>query len=374
VRPRRRAHGLATTRFAIVVPAHDEEAVIGDTLQAMANLDYPSERYGVHVVADHCTDRTVEIAKAAGAEVHEHIGAARGKGPALQWATTPLLGAAGAPPAADVFVIVDADTIVDPGFLIALDRRFAAGAPAVQGQYRVRHPGGSTGAGLRAAALALRHHLRPLGRTTLGASSGLYGNGMAFTADVLRRRTWTDHLTEDIEFQMELLLEGTLVAYAPDAVVEAEMPATLAGAQTQNERWERGRIDLARRYVRRLARLAAEDRSRRVAAVDGVLDNLVPPVSVLAAATGGIAVTGSAVALARGTGWRRSGWVLVAALTGHVVSGLVLARAPLAVWRSLAHAPNMALWKVRLWLRMLVRPGSVGWVRTQRAAEGTPSP
>ena len=113
--------------------------------------------------------------------------------------------------------------------------RSTAGSPPgrrpCKGQYRVRDPGASTGAGLRAAALALRHHLRPLGRTTLGASSGLYGNGMAFRADVLRRRTWTDHLTEDIELQMELLLDGTLVAYAPDAVVEAEMPSTLDGAR-----------------------------------------------------------------------------------------------------------------------------------------------
>ena len=90
LRPPRRPVSLGTTRFAIVVPAHDEEAVIGDTLQAMADLDYPTERYRVHVVADHCTDRTVEIAKAAGVEVHEHVGAARGKGPALQWAITPL--------------------------------------------------------------------------------------------------------------------------------------------------------------------------------------------------------------------------------------------------------------------------------------------
>jgi cellulose synthase/poly-beta-1,6-N-acetylglucosamine synthase-like glycosyltransferase len=369
---RRRRPGSPTTRFALVVPAHDEEVVIADTLAAMAALDYPAELRRVHVVADHCSDRTVAIATAAGVEVHEHVGTARGKGPALQWALAPLVGADDAEAAADAFVIVDADTVVAPGFLRALDREFAAGAAAVQGQYRVREPGGSTGAGLRAAALALRHHLRPLGRTALGASSGLYGNGMAFTADVLRRREWTDHLTEDMELQMELLLDGTLVRYAPDAVVEAEMPATLEGAATQNERWEQGRIDLARRYVPRLARLAAADPRRRIAAVDGMLDHLVPPLSVLAAATGGVAVAGSAVSVARGTGWRRSGWVLCAALGAHVVSGLLLARAPWSVWRALAHAPAMVVWKVRLWARMLVRPGSVGWVRTARAgAEGS---
>jgi len=171
------------------------------------------------------------------------------------------------------------------------------------------------------------------------------------------------------------LLDGILVDYAPDAVVEAEMPATLEASLTQNERWERGRIDLARRYVPRLAgevvrpRPPDAPRVPRVAAADAALDHLVPPLSVLVAATGGVA---GASSLLRLLGRRRghTGWLLVVALAGHVVSGLVLAGAPRSVYRSLAHAPRAVLWKVGLWLRMLVRPGEVGWVRTARRSEG----
>ncbi len=243
--------------------------------------------------------------------------------------------------------------------------RLESGADAVQGQYRVRDPGATTATALRAAALSLRHHLRPLGRTALGASSGLYGNGMAFATRVLEARAWSDHLTEDIEMQNDLLLSGVLVDYAPDAVVEAAMPTTLEGARTQNERWERGRIELAARYVPRLARLAARDPRNRVAAVDGALDHLVPPLSVLVAATGGVAAASTAVGVLRG---RRStaGWGLVLALVGHLVSGLVLSRAPAAVYRSLLHAPRLVVWKLALWVRMLVRPGAEGWARTAR--------
>ena len=143
-----------------------------------------------------------------------------------------------------------------------LERQLAAGALVVQGQYRVRDSGASPAAGLRAIALALRHHLRPLGRTALGGSSGLYGNGMAFRSSVLRGRSWSNHLTEDLELQMELLLDGIPVAYAPDAVVEAAMPSTLEASATQNERWERGRVELARRYVPRLLRRAIEQSGR----------------------------------------------------------------------------------------------------------------
>ena len=363
---RRRSESPAQARYAFVVPAHDEERVIASTLDAMRRLDWPVDRYEVHVVADHCMDRTVELAKAAGAIVHEHIDPPRGKGPALQWALARVLDPEPAGTAPDAVVIVDADTVVDSAFLRAIDAAFTDGALVVQGQYRVRDPGSSPAAGLRAAALALRHHLRPLGRTALGASCGLYGNGMAFRSEILRRRAWSGHLTEDLELQMELLLDGVLVAYAPRAIVEAEMPSGLEAARTQNERWERGRVDLARRYVPVLVDVAKRDPGRRVAAVDGALDHLVPPLSVLVAATGGVAVAGSAVALLRRRGLGGSGWVLVTTLGWHVASGLVLARAPWSVYRSLLGAPAMVWWKVRLWLRMLRRPGAEGWARTAR--------
>ncbi|MET0143885.1 MAG: glycosyltransferase family 2 protein [Ilumatobacteraceae bacterium] len=365
------AAGRARRRFAVLVPAHDEAQVIAETLGALQRVEYPDDRYEVHVLADHCSDGTAAIARSLGACVHEIDGELRGKGPALAGAiarlTDPELVSDDDPLGA--IVVVDADTIVAPGFLLALDAAFEAGADAVQGHYRVLEPGGSTGAALRAAALASRHHLRPLARTTLGASSGLYGNGMAFTPRLLAGRKWSNHLTEDIELQQELLLDGTCVAYAPDAVVEAAMPATLEGATTQNERWERGRIELARRYVPRLVRRAVTRRGReRVAAVDGVLDHVTPPMSVLVAAVGVVGAAGAGVALVRGRRLRGS-LVLPAAVTVHVLSGLILDEAPRSVYRSLLHAPSMVLWKVRLWGRMLVRRGEMDWVRTARPGD-----
>lgn len=364
---RRPAATASDTRFAILVPAHNEEAVIADTLTALARLDYPADRYAVHVVADHCTDATVRLVRAAGIDVRENSSGSRGKGPALQWILGEVLDEADlVGHRVDAVVIVDADTVVDPGFLRAVAQRLERGATVVQGQYRVRDAGASTATALRSAALSLRHHLRPLGRTALGGSCGLYGNGMAFATDVLRSRSWSDHLTEDIELQNDLLLNGVLVAYAPDAIVEAAMPTTLEGARTQNERWERGRLELARRFVPRLITLARRDPRRRVAAIDEVLDHAVPPLSVLAAATGGVAVASSAVAVLRRSKRKGRGWGLVGALAFHVASGLVLSKAPFAVYRSLLHAPVLIVWKVRLWARMLVRPGAEGWARTER--------
>ena len=189
--PRKRLpqSGAPETRFVVLVPAHDEEAGIGRTLKAFETLDYPSQLFSVHVVADNCADATADVVRHSPWTVHERTAPDDpGKGPALNWLLDRLV-ASGDP--FDAIVIVDADTTVDPGFLSAMDAQVRVGVEAAQGFYSVRDPDLSTASSFRFAALACRHHLRPLGRNRLGASSGLYGNGMVFTRSLFDGRRWT---------------------------------------------------------------------------------------------------------------------------------------------------------------------------------------
>ncbi len=240
------AAGGVTNRFAVLVAAHDEEKLIASTLESLNALDYPKDMLEVHVAADNCTDGTAMVARASGAEVHErHAPDDGGKGPALQWLLSRLLERDAA---FDAVVVVDADTTVRPDVLRIVDERLVRGADVVQMYYAVAQADASAITGFRAAALAARHYLRPLGRNWFGGSSGLYGNGMVFRTDVLSQRAWTNHLTEDNELQLELLLAGTTVDFAPDAVIEAEMPTTIDASVSQHQRWERGRMEMVTRY------------------------------------------------------------------------------------------------------------------------------
>ena len=360
-------------RLAVLVPAHDEERIIGETIDSMLAQDYPSSSFAVHVVADNCTDRTADVAREHGAVVHERIDpVAPGKGPALGWLLERVLEEAEPP---DGVVIVDADTSMGARFLAEANAALSGQGSAWQGYYSVREPELSSATALRYAALVLRHYVRPLGRTALGASCGLFGNGMVFRTELLQSRRFSAHLTEDVEFQLELLLEGELVGFLPEATVEAEMPTSLAASRTQNERWELGRLQLARRFVPELARHAIRGGpAGRAAYVDATLDQLTPPLSILAATTGGLSVASTMLGVATGWRWGRTGavlaWLSAGALAYHVVGGLRLARAPGAVYRALLQAPRLVAWKVGLWLRMLVRPGTVEWRRTERNPSG----
>lgn len=357
----------AATTFAIFVPAHNEAAVIKRSVAALMAIDYPRELFSVHVVADNCTDETAEIARGAGAVVHVRDDADnRGKGPALNWLFEQVKAEA-----FDAVAVVDADTVVDSAFLREMAAAMSRGSQVAQGRYDVIEPSASAAAGIRAAALACRHHLRPLGRNALGGSSGLYGNGMVFERSILDGRNWSGHLVEDAEFQNDLLLDGVCVDYVPDARVHAEMPDTFDASVTQNERWELGRLQVAQRYVPPLLRLAATgEPTLRVARLDAAADHLVPPISVFAAANGVAGAAALTATLVRGSGADRRSLLLslgsAATLIVHVLVALRLAGAPRSTYRALAAAPRAIAWKVRLWIRVLVRPESVAWVRTER--------
>lgn len=364
--------GVTSTRFAMFVPAHNEAAVIERAVGALMALDYPSERFRVHVVADNCTDETADLARRAGATVHERSDLEEpGKGPALNW----LFGQVCESEPFDAVAVIDADTVVDPLFLVEMSKAIVAGSVVAQGRYDVSEASGSTAAGIRAAALASRHHLRPLGRNAIGGSSGLYGNGMVFDRSILTERTWSGHLVEDAEFQNELLLDGLCVDYVPTARVHAEMPDTFDASVTQNERWELGRLQVARRYVPQLLRLVATgDPAMRVARLDAAADHVVPPMSVFATANGVAGAGAFAAWLLRGSAAdRRTLFVCLLsalALFGHILVALRLAGAPRSTYRALAAAPRAILWKVMVWARVLMRPESVAWVRTQRNDRG----
>ena len=373
-RPRTPATNEPNVRFVVLIPAHDEERLVGDAVRSLLGTDYRTDCKRVVVIADHCTDRTAAVAEAAGAEVLLHDDPEpRGKGAALHWALG-LLDARREE--YDAVVFVDADSIVNPEFLTELSHPLTSGSVAVQACYLVRDADTSTSTGIREGALALRHFVRPLGRTTLGGSSGLYGNGMAFSADLSRRHSWSNHLTEDLELQLQIVLGGHRVDFAPDAVVRAEMPVTFDGSRTQNERWERGRIELVRSHAPELASAAARARGRqRVVLIDTLADLIVPPMSVL-----GVALIGSSL-LARiahvadqtnlsATGRRMSSAALVAAAF-HLVVGLRLAHVPAHVYRSLLGAPRAMLWKSMLWVRMLAPTRGPDWVRTTRNSPAT---
>ncbi len=351
-------HVLGSVRLLVIVPAHNEADLLPDLAASIHAQTLPRGQFDVHVVADNCTDATAAIAQAAGFITHErHNTTHRGKGHALDWLMKRLKKQG---IQTNAFVYIDADSRISSNCLEVIARRFAEGEQAVQVFYGVAAPETSWSKAARAAAMLLVNYVRPLGRSRIGGSAGVKGTGMAFSPSLVQDHAWGGALAEDAEFHLDLVLGGHRVAFEPAATVLAHVPASLEAAETQNRRWEAGRIDLVRSFVPRL--LGQFIRGRGILPLDAAIDLLIPPLSVLAA----ILLVNTAFSAFLEPSLLTLNFAALAGLAIHVVAGMAIGGATWVHYKALLMSPVFILWKVRLYLPILAGRRPVGWLKTER--------
>jgi 1,2-diacylglycerol 3-beta-glucosyltransferase len=355
-----------TTRLMVLVPAHDEAALIARCVRSLRNQTYPAALYRVVVIADNCSDDTAALAAEAGADlVLERVAPdARGKGHALRWAMDRMMVA---DPAVEAFAVVDADSVADRAFLSRLVQPLQAGARAVQGESLLE--AGDEGAGaLRMSAFLLINRVRPAGRAVLGLPmTHLAGNGMLLTRELLREKPWAAYTSaEDLEYSLDLQADGIQIIYASGAVLLSPPAPNGQAAAQQQLRWEGGKFHLARTRLPGL--LARGVRERRPALLGVAFDLAVPPIGWLAAAalSGSLAAGGVAAATSVPL-WTLTPWLVgLCSIPLAVLIGLRAAGAPRSAYRALLRAPLLVLTKP-LGAATLLRFRGDTWVRTERA-------
>jgi cellulose synthase/poly-beta-1,6-N-acetylglucosamine synthase-like glycosyltransferase len=348
-------------RFDVVVPAHNEAAVIERTVASLRQLDWPAHLFRILVVADNCSDATAGIARSAGAEVLERIDLEfRGKGYALAHAFGISLSQA----KADAVVVIDADAEVSTNLLEAFAARIDKGAHAVQAHYGVLNPRDSWRTRLMTIAKASIHIVRSRARERLGLSCGIRGNGWCVTHRLLERAPYRAFsLTEDLEYGIELGLAGFRIEYADEAHSNADMVSGAQIAGKQRQRWEDGRFQLIR--TKTLPLFKAAILRRDAVCLDLALDLIVLPLSYVA-----VNVAALILVACLASWWEPSlrSWIWVGlgcaiCLVVYVMRGWQLSGLGAQGLLDLARAPGYVIWKILLMLR---RRSSTGWVRTDR--------
>jgi len=359
-----RQRGRPSTRLAVLVPAHDEAALIARCVSSLKKQTYPADLFDVVVIADNCSDETAAIARSNGADVLVRVDLDRpGKGRALRWAIDKLLSGRRPP---DAVVIVDADSVADPGLLAALVRPFETGARVVQGESLLSEDGSPQSA-LRAAAFLLVNHVRPSGRAVLGLPSNLAGNGMLLGRAVLETNPWDAYTSaEDVEYSVGLRMAGIRVVFGAGAILRTPTPPNARAAEQQRLRWEGGKLHLAYRRCPRLVWHAI--RERRPLLVDAAVELALPPLGLLTAA----AVLGAVLAAVLawlglvGASAVVPWLVAVGAIPLYVLLGFRAGHAPRSAYRALLRAPLFVVTKTVRSYRLIAFRSDT-WVRTQRA-------
>ncbi len=350
-------------KLAVLIPAYNEEAGIGETIGHVLASEYPEERRAVFVIADNCTDDTTGRARTSGAFVFERTDTSnRGKGQALDWFFKNQKEAYGA---YDGVIVIDADTRVDRRFLREISASLKyPGVKVVQGYNGVGNPRDHWRSGLLCAAFHVFNHLRPAGSNAFGGTAGLRGNGMAFRSEILLETGWPAHsLIEDYEFSLQLLLKGVFVHYNPDAMVFSDMPTQGKAVETQRMRWEQSYVGMKVRYFRLL--LKQMIRTPRLRYFNMLISLFIPPLSLLVLTQAAILGIGFSL------GSHLADLMALCLMLDlfYVVSGLIQRKAAPVVWFSLLSAPVYVLWKIPLYMKMMAVRRNTGWVRTRRRVE-----
>lgn len=242
-------------RVVALVPAHNEEALIADTVSSLLSQTSPPER--VIVVADNCTDRTPQIAEQAGAEVFFTRENRHKKAGGLNQALAEVLPEL---PESGFVLVMDGDSRLAPGFIEAALDRMEPGVGAAGGIFLAARTSNlveylqhneyvrysreiarsgkqakvitGTGSLFRAAALAQVAEARGAGKLP-GGHAQVYD---------------TQALTEDNELTLALKTLGWRCVSPKECVVMTDVMPSWGKLWTQRVRWQRGAFENLKAY------------------------------------------------------------------------------------------------------------------------------
>lgn len=346
-------------KAAVLIPAHNEEESIGETLDAILAQATPNDR--VIVIADNCTDRTAHVARQAGAEVIVRSSVdERGKGYALAYGVEHLRSN---PP--DVVVVIDADTHVTSGTIRAISREVASTGRPTQA-INVLSPPRESGCRdqISAFAFRVRNLVRPLGQSMLAAPCQLMGTGMALPwAPLSGMKLASSNLVEDLQLGIDFAMAGLPPRFSVEGKVTGVLPGCSKAATNQRKRWEHGHLATMFTQVPRL--LLSAVRQRRFDLVWLAMDIAVPPLALV------VVLWTAMTVMAMIVGLTLQLWLPAIV---SIVLGLMLGGSVMISWArfatdipltAIATVPFYVLQKLPIYLGFLVRR-QVRWVRTER--------
>lgn len=239
-------------KYAVVIAARNESAVIGQLINSIKQQKYPSELIDIYVVADNCTDNTADVARDAGAYVLERFNRQNvGKGYALDYAFKSII-------ASDEhyngYFVFDADNLLDENYVAEMNKVFDNGYKIVT-CYRnsKNYDTNWISAGYSLWFLREAKYLNN-SRMMLNTGCAISGTGFMVSDDIIRKNNgWKHHLlTEDIEFSIDNAIEGEKIGYCGTAVLYDEQPYIFEQSWNQRLRWAKGFYQVFAKYGKTL--------------------------------------------------------------------------------------------------------------------------
>lgn len=255
----RRPYARATElypRVAIVIPAWNEGAVLGRTIDQLLTMRYPLDRLRVYVIDDGSTDDTPQVIAERVSHNPTIVMNLRrdeggsGKADAINYGIRRIQQHGWY----EAILIIDADVLLSPTALRRMTRHFGDGqvggvtAYIKEGSNPANYINRFIGFEYITAQAAARR-----AQNTLGAHACLAGGAQLIrrvTLEKLGGKLDSSTLAEDTVTTFRIQLAGYVVRFDGNAIVWAEEPNTIAALWRQRVRWARGNVQVTRRYRR----------------------------------------------------------------------------------------------------------------------------
>lgn len=237
-------------RFLILVPAHNEENVVGALIENLHKLDYPKELYDITVIADNCNDNTVKISQELGANVIEHTSKPdepKGKPYGIKYALD-VIGDR-LTEDYDAVAFFDADNLVSLNYLKEMNNHLMNGDKVIQCYLDTKNPNDNWITLSYATSYYYMNRSWQLAKSKMGLGNAIGGTGFTVDAQLLKEIGWSARsLTEDLEFTMQCLLKGVATKWSHKSRIYDEKPEKFVVSMVQRLRWARGHWDVCFKY------------------------------------------------------------------------------------------------------------------------------
>ncbi|MFV0496940.1 MAG: glycosyltransferase family 2 protein [Candidatus Fimivivens sp.] len=254
-RPQQPAQAMKNHRYAVLIAARNERAVIAELIDSIKKQNYPRELLDIFVIADNCTDDTAAVARRAGVTaVYERFNHVQvGKGYALDHMLKGIARDYG-DDAYEGYFVFDADNLLDENFVCEMNKCFDQGHRVLTSFRNSKNFASNwISAGYSLWFMRESRYLN-YPRMRLGTSCAISGTGFLVHNDIIRKNNgWKHHLlTEDIEFSVDCVINGETIGYCPTAVLYDEQPCTWSQSWSQRLRWAKGFYQVFGRYHKKL--------------------------------------------------------------------------------------------------------------------------
>ena len=248
-RKERFVKGKGVNRFAILIPARNEELVIGSLLESLNVLNYPKDKYTVYVIPNNCTDNTEKMALENGAKIITCDTPTKTKGDVLKIAFSKLEKEKNI----DAYIIFDADNVVHEDFLLYMDDALEKGYNVAEGYRDAKNPSDNYLSGSYALFYLMQNVFFNQARMPIHGSSSINGTGFMVRKDYIEKDGFeTYSLTEDVEFTGQCALKREKIAFVDEAITYDEYPTKFKASWNQRKRWSAGNIECMKLYTPKL--------------------------------------------------------------------------------------------------------------------------